>query len=246
VRFTSKGPTKNQDSLAVDFSSQPGLGYIFYRPEIEENLELAYAITIHKAQGSDFDIVFLVVPERSQILSREIFYTGLTRFRKRLVMFVEKDIGTLRAYRSLSRSETLLRNSNLFTDIVRLDGVDFLFPEKLIHRTKANVLVRSKSELVIANILTDMGISYEYEKPLEFGLNDFRLPDFTISYRGKTVYWEHLGMLSLPTYKEDWLRKKAWYESHRLTDKVITSQETPDGGINSLEIEQIARERILQ
>ena len=91
-----------------------------------------------------------------------------------------------------------------------------------------------------------MGISYEYEKPLEFGLNDFRLPDFTISYRGKTVYWEHLGMLSLPTYKEDWLRKKAWYESHRLTDKVITSQETPDGGINSLEIEQIARERILQ
>jgi exodeoxyribonuclease V alpha subunit len=246
VRSTSKGPRKNQDGVSVRFSSQSGLTYWYFRPEVGENLELAYAITIHKAQGSDFDIVFLVVPQSSQVLSREIFYTSLTRFRKRLVMLVENNINTLRDFRSLTKSETLLRNTNLFTEIVRPDGVDSPFPEKLINRTKANVLVRSKSELVIANILTDLGITYEYEKPLEFAPNDFRLPDFTISYKGRKFYWEHLGMLNLATYKEDWIRKKAWYESHGQIENVITSQESDEGGIDSLEIEKIARERVLQ
>ena len=245
VRRTSKGPRKTQDGILVHFSSQSGLDYWYFRPEVGENLELAYAITIHKAQGSDFGVVFLVVPEKSQVLSREIFYTGLTRFRRKLVLMVERDIGTLRKYRSLVRSETLIRNTDLFEEIVRPDNVDTPFPEMLIHRTKANVLVRSKSELVIANILTGLGITYEYEKPLEFSPSDFRLPDFTINYQGRSFYWEHLGMLNRPAYKEDWIRKKEWYASHGLTDRVITSEERPGGGIDSIEIEEIARDRIL-
>ncbi len=52
-------------------------------------------------------------------------------------------------------------------------------------------------------------------------------------------------MLSLPTYKQDWLRKKNWYESHGQLENVITSQENDEGGIDSLEIEKIARERVL-
>ncbi len=53
-------------------------------------------------------------------------------------------------------------------------------------------------------------------------------------------------MLNLSTYKQDWLRKKAWYESHGLLERVITSEEKPDGGMDSIEIENVARERILQ
>jgi exodeoxyribonuclease V alpha subunit len=245
VRNTSKGPRKSQDSLSVEFSSQPGIGYAYYRPQIDDNLELAYAITVHKAQGSDFDLVFLIVPQRSQTLSREMFYTALTRFRKRLVLLVERDIENLRKFRSLAWSETALRNTNMFTVIVRPDDVDVPYPEKLVHRTKTNVLVRSKSELVVANILTDLGISYEYEKPLEFAPSDFRLPDFTIRYQGKVFYWEHLGMLALPSYREDWIRKKSWYGSHGLLDQVITSEEDPEGGIDSLKIQQIATDKIL-
>jgi hypothetical protein len=50
------------------------------REEIDENLELAYAVSIHKAQGSEFDRVYFVVPKHKQtLLSRELFYTGLTR-----------------------------------------------------------------------------------------------------------------------------------------------------------------------
>ena len=42
-------------------------------------IELAYAITIHKSQGSDFDTVFVVLPKTGRILSRELIYTALTR-----------------------------------------------------------------------------------------------------------------------------------------------------------------------
>jgi ATP-dependent exoDNAse (exonuclease V) alpha subunit len=47
--------------------------------EDEDNFELAYAITVHRAQGSEFDNVFVVIPERRSLLSRELVYTALTR-----------------------------------------------------------------------------------------------------------------------------------------------------------------------
>ena len=74
----------------------------------------------------------------------------------------------------------------------------------------------------VANILTKLGITYYCEKPIEFAPNDFRLPDFTATYKGQTMYWEHLGMLNLPYYKRDWERRRKWYERHNLIDMVIT------------------------
>jgi len=48
-------------------------------------LESAFAMTVHKAQGSEFDRVLLVLPQdRSPLLSRQILYTALTRARQRV------------------------------------------------------------------------------------------------------------------------------------------------------------------
>lgn len=45
----------------------------------------AFAMTVHKAQGSEFDAVWLVLPERfNRVLSRELVYTGMTRARSAL------------------------------------------------------------------------------------------------------------------------------------------------------------------
>ena len=42
--------------------------------------QLAFAMTVHKSQGSEYDNVLLVLPDhRSQLMTREILYTGLTR-----------------------------------------------------------------------------------------------------------------------------------------------------------------------
>jgi exodeoxyribonuclease V alpha subunit len=45
--------------------------------------EPAFALTIHKSQGSEFDHVLLVLPDKpSPVLTRQLFYTSLTRARK--------------------------------------------------------------------------------------------------------------------------------------------------------------------
>ena len=61
--------------------------------------EPAFAMTVHKSQGSEFDRVLLVLPERdSPVLTRELIYTGLTRARRRVELWsapgvLERGIG---------------------------------------------------------------------------------------------------------------------------------------------------------
>jgi exodeoxyribonuclease V alpha subunit len=53
--------------------------------------ESAFALTVHKAQGSEFDQVLLALPERgARVLSRELLYTGLTRCRKEIVLWASE------------------------------------------------------------------------------------------------------------------------------------------------------------
>jgi AAA domain-containing protein/UvrD-like helicase family protein len=245
VRSTKAG--EKGDWLDVAFSTQAEVTYRYFRSQVDENLELAYALTVHKAQGSDFDIVFLILPQAASTLSRELVYTGLTRFRKRLILLVEKDTGPLESLRRPERSDTLLRNSHLFELAVRPETVGRPFAAHLIHRTATGVLVRSKSEVIVADTLTRLSISYEYEKRLDANgrPGDFRLPDFTVAFEGDIFYWEHLGMLSVPSYRESWDRKKAWYEANGFAAQLVTSEDGPDGRIDASEIERTARRRIL-
>lgn len=52
-----------------------------------EQLEHAYAITIHKSQGSEFDVVIIVLPQAySGLLTRNLLYTSITRAKKLLIV----------------------------------------------------------------------------------------------------------------------------------------------------------------
>lgn len=208
-------------------------------------LELAYALTVHKAQGSQFDIVFVIVP-RSGWLSRELIYTALTRARERLVLLVEgEDASPLYRFSLPSASETARRNTNLFTPAVRSPGSSDLFPRSLVHCTPGGQLVRSKSELVIANMLEYMGIPYRYEAEF-FGDNEpgRRLPDFTFATPdGRRIIWEHLGMLHRPEYALGWEEKRRWYEANGLIEDVNLFTTRERGGLDSRDVQQVA-ERI--
>lgn len=91
-----------------------------------------------------------------------------------------------------------------------------------IYSTVKGDLVRSKSEVIIANLLLQEGIEYDYEKTLFVGGGNQISPDFTIYINGKTLYWEHLGMIGTETYDQDWLKKMKIYEAYDEQALLIT------------------------
>lgn len=208
--------------LEVEFTSQPRFTYGFtdrdFGDEGEPKLELAYALTVHKAQGSEFGIVILVLPNPCRLLSRELLYTALTRQKDRIVILFQGDPADLRLYSDDCHSETARRLTNLFELPRPVRIGDQRYDDGRIHRTKRGELVRSKSEVIIANELFYRGIDYTYEQELRLGEGPPRYPDFTIedAATGLTVYWEHCGMLADPGYKARWDAKKAWYRKNNI------------------------------
>lgn len=78
-----------QGELRVWFEAGPELRA--WLPAALPAHESAYALTVHKAQGSEFELVFLALPERgARVLARELLYTGLTRCRREIVLWANE------------------------------------------------------------------------------------------------------------------------------------------------------------
>jgi exodeoxyribonuclease V alpha subunit len=87
----------------------------FHLAALRESLELCYATTIHKAQGSEFDAVAVLLPERDlPILTREALYTAVTRSRHGVAIVGEE--GLIRT----ATSRGIERFSGLGEELTRL------------------------------------------------------------------------------------------------------------------------------
>ena len=257
--FWKKGKPDLRWKLEVEFSSQPNFKYDFTSKDFSEEgnavLELAYALTVHKSQGSEFGTVILILPNPCRLLSRELLYTALTRQKDRIVILHQGSRSDLRKYSTDDRSETARRLTNLFVapSPVAIEGR--FYEERLIHRTLREEMVRSKSEVIIADHLTRHGIVYGYEQPLTIG-GVTKYPDFTIedAESGNKFYWEHCGMLHVPSYFKRWTEKLAWYKANGIAPLsegggsrgiLIETRDSPEGGISSPQIEQVIRDVLL-
>jgi len=78
-----------QESLAVRFDNRVAI----YTYDMLSELDLAYAITVHKSQGSEFDAVVLALSENlpRRLLTRNLLYTAITRAKKLLVIVGSND-----------------------------------------------------------------------------------------------------------------------------------------------------------
>jgi UvrD-like helicase C-terminal domain len=205
-------------------------------------------LTVHKAQGSDFGIVFFVLPQ-TRLLSRELLYTGLTRSKHKLVLLVEgDDVSGLYELTLPSRSETARRNTNLFRSVVREEAEQAPYAEHLIHRVSDGRMVRSKSELAVAIELQRLGMwdRCYYERPLDGPATGGRFrPDFTfIDAGGDPIIWEHLGMLDKESYRRSWEWKLEWYKQngYQLGENLFTTEDGPDGALDQTAITAVAQE----
>ena len=149
----------------------------------------------------------------------------------------------------MAYSEVARRFTCLFENPNIVEHKKRYYEQALIHRTLKGDLVRSKSEVIIANMLFNAGIEYEYEKELVLGEDGTRIPDFTIedAESGACFYWEHCGMLSDAGYNRHWEEKKTIYHRHGITegDNLIVSKDSLNGGIDSAEIKRLIERYLL-
>lgn len=257
--YTPKGKKAN-NFLNVCFSTQKDVTYSYEKKDFNdesgtESLELAYALTVHKAQGSQFDTVILILAEPCRIISRELLYTALTRQKNKIIILYNQEPYHLMKYSSEMHSDIAKRFTDLFADVFPDDNGahrpkitkigDTFFDEKLIHKTAKGELVRSKSEVIIANALFYNGLTYEYEPTLVLG-GRVKRPDFKIidADTGDIWYWEHCGMMSDNRYAKRWADKEQFYAKHNIVrgKNLIVTEEFAGEGLESNKIDELIKE----
>lgn len=119
------------------------------------------------------------------------------------------------------------------------------FAEGRRFKTSFGLLVRSKSELVIAEILHSYHIPFRYEERIVLydkeGNKHYVYPDFCIlTPLQERIFWEHLGMLSNADYREHNEQKFQLYFENGITipKNLIVTMDDAEGG---LDIEAITR-----
>ena len=105
IRYIDDTPDGKR--IGLEFGENRSLEY---STEDLVNLDLAYATTIHKAMGSEYDIVLMPILKAHYImLYRNLLYTGITRARKKVVLAGEKSVLFMAIHKNeISRRNTLL------------------------------------------------------------------------------------------------------------------------------------------
>lgn len=84
--------------------------FISFSIDVLPSWEPAFAMTVHKSQGSEFDDVLVVLPDNDnhRLLTREIIYTGITRAKKRLILYGSKSALKTALQRKIERQSGLM------------------------------------------------------------------------------------------------------------------------------------------
>lgn len=122
----AKYTDSKQDELTINFD---GNEVIYPRSEWYK-IRLAYAMSIHKSQGSEFPVVILPITSSShRMLQRNLIYTAITRAKSKLILLGEKS-----AFDFAVKNTGTARNTYL---IQRFS--DLLTDEKVIHTSVNNL-----------------------------------------------------------------------------------------------------------
>lgn len=115
-------------------------------------------------------------------------------------------------------------------------------PENLIQQTTFGLVVRTKSEMMIAEMLHSAGLVFRYEPALTLlqeGNQFTRYPDFEIRLRkGSSIFWEHAGLMNDPDYSSRLRSKLELYAENGIypwKNLIITA----DDENGSLDLEKI-------
>lgn len=127
---------------------------------------------------------------------------------------------------------------------ITYEGKEFYEDEPEFYTAKGE-RVRSKSEVIIADLLNREAIPYRYEYPIILKGVGTVYPDFTVLNikTRKEIYWEHLGMMDDFRYVENAIKKINEYEQNGIFpgDNLILTYETKKNPVNRKTINLVVR-----
>ena len=139
-------------------------------------------------------------------------------------------------------AETALASFGLTPELIQqsaaaISPISFMEPNRKLVTLRGEE-VRSKSELLIANILYLENIRYFYESSFRLG-GETVVPDFVIPLKdGNYDIWEHLGLLEQEQYQTRWAWKKNLYTKNNYVENLnlIITKDT-QGGFDTRDIQ---------
>ena len=113
--ITANNSSSGKNEIYVDYDSN----LVKYLPKDFNKIMHGFVISIHKSQGSEFDIVIIPISSSYyRMLYRKLIYTGITRAKKKLIL-----LGEANAFvRAISNNQELGRNTSLKENLVMMNN----------------------------------------------------------------------------------------------------------------------------
>lgn len=125
-------------------------------------------------------------------------------------------------------------------------------PEGLTVSTSFGTYMRSKSEVIIAELMHAAKIPFQYEPKIRLQTPDGRWityhPDFEITPPlCDEIYWEHAGLLNNENYRNSFFKKIAVYHHNNIAmpKNLIVTMDNPDGTLDVAAIDRIIKGQLL-
>lgn len=123
------------------------------------------------------------------------------------------------------------------------------YPEQKVYPTKKDELVRSKSEVMLADMYYEMGIPYRYEAEVILRDGKKKYPDFTLLKKStrEIVYHEHLGLWDEEEYRLANLAKLEEYRKNGIVfgKNLILTFEAEGHYLNIKDVKKLVKEMLL-
>lgn len=104
-----------EPTMTVKFDNK----VVSYSKDDAKSLDMAYCITVHKSQGSQFDGVIMVVPKASYFVNINMVYTGITRGKSDVIVVADKDTWT-RSCKTVARERCTLLSGMIRAEVKSL------------------------------------------------------------------------------------------------------------------------------
>ncbi len=107
---------RSHGQIRIDFDGR----IVTYLPENLSELELAYAVTVHKSQGSEYEAVIMpVIDVPPQLCYRNLFYTAITRAKSKMITIGRRDV-----IASMVSNDKKIRRFSALRDFLIQETVD--------------------------------------------------------------------------------------------------------------------------